>query len=196
MTPEEAIAMVADESIDIPTVSKMLGNYLWESKVALFVRCFNTFSREQMCAWLKETIEIEKGEGMATFTGSRRKTPGGVFFTLIGRDATDDQKLQTVGIPRIKAADADRSLPHRLGTVQGKAPIYTPFDNSTPVEDDESVAIAEFSATPSPLDPSRAKRNPFALSSLPSNATPSNTNKPIGTIFGTSEEDLGEAVSM
>lgn len=195
MTPEEAISAVLDESNDLPTTAKTIAKYLWEPKTHIFYRCLETFSRQQMVAWLKETIEIEKGDGMATMTGSRRKSPGGVFFTLVSRDADDEQKIKTVGIPRIKEKDEKRGVRHRQGTVQGQKPKYTALEDITTNNEEEEEEGAESSglaAVLSPLDPSRAKRNPFAATA----ASEPSSSKPIGSIFGNSDEDLGEAVTM
>lgn len=200
MTPEAINEIVIDESKDGSSVASSLAAYLWEPKTHIFRRCLSVFSREQIAAWLKETIEIERGDGMATITGARRKTPGGVFFTLVARDANDEQKAQTVGIPRIKG-EGDKKATFNRGTLQGKKPKYTALedllassseDENTADKDQDSTSTSGLAAVVSTLDPSRAKRNPFAPKDQ--GGASSSKDKSLGTIFGSNDEDLGEAV--
>ena len=199
VTPEAIIEVVMDDSNDSSSVASSLAAYLWEPKTHIFRRCLSIFSREQIASWLKETIELEKGDGMATITGARRKTPGGVFFTLVSRDATDEQKAKTVGIPRIKG-EGDKKSHFSRGTLQGKKPKYTALEDllASSSEDDnsdkegDSAADSVLAAVVSPLDPTRAKRNPFAPKDQ--NGDVSAKDKTIGSIFSTNDEDLGEAV--
>lgn len=199
MTPEEAVQAISAMDKESEALADVLAKYLWEPKKHIFKSCFETFSRERIVAWLKETIEIEKGEGMVTVTGKRRKTPGGVFFTLVSRDANEEEKLKTVGLPIIKAADAPRRGPHRQGTIQGKKPKYTPLAVAVQDENGDGVETSTLSSPSSALDVTKARRNPFSLSpSSSSNNSSSNPSlKPsLGSVFNTSEEDLGEAVPM
>lgn len=203
VSPEEAIASISSMDKESEELADVLAKYLWEPKKHIFKSCFETFSRERMVAWLKETIEIEKTEGMVTLQGKRRKTPGGVFFTLVSRDANEEEKLKTVGLPVIKALDAPRRAPRNQGTIQGKKPKYTPLSIPAQAgngEVSENSEVSESNGLSSVLDATKARKNPFALSTPLSAASSSastslTSNKAsLGSVFGTSEEDLGEAV--
>ena len=55
-------------------------------------------------ALLKETLDIEKGGGMLLADGTRRRSPGGVFFQLARRKLPADEKRN---IFREKKAEAE-----------------------------------------------------------------------------------------
>lgn len=180
MAPEEVISIVKNELNDVEMVASTLAKYLWEPKLGVLRKCLRVFSRERLVAWLEETIRTESDSGMQTLAGERRKSPGGVFFALIGRDATEEERAQSVGFPRAQfaARHPDRAssksqTPHLIPRAKKQINVqYTP--------------IEEPGSAPSELAASKAKRNPFALNPPASLASP---------IFSASE-DLGEPVTM
>jgi len=181
MAPEQVIAEIKDATKDNNTVAKMLSKYLWEPKVNVIEKCFQVFSREQMVQWLQETIATERDLGMQTLTGSRRKTPGGVFFTLIGRDASQEDRLATVGLPR-----SQRNLPPRdkaQRKLKTLSPNYTPIDAPTEVQESTTS-----------LAPSKAKRNPFSLGASTSGQDSASPASIFPTSSSLTGEDLGEVM--
>ena len=177
-TPEELMSFVSDMSQNNEAVAQKIAGYLWEPKVNIINKCLICFSREQIVSWLQETIETEKTNGMQTLQGQRRKSPGGVFFSLVSSDASEDQRIATVGLPRVRSEQKGRakfrptSPKAKAGDLTAEKVKFTPLEVPQPPAEH--------------LEPARAKRNPFALNSAPTRVTP---------VFNTSE-DLGEALPM
>ena len=62
---------------------------LWhEPHVALLCRCWRLLGEERARQLGEETLAIEANGGMLIADGSRRRTPGGVFFELVKRQAS------------------------------------------------------------------------------------------------------------
>ncbi|MFL5805327.1 MAG: cold shock domain-containing protein [Roseiflexaceae bacterium] len=75
-TANAVIAQVAAEIVD------QLGETEAEP-VEMIARAVRYLGAETALAWLQETLEIEAQGGMWLRDGSRRRTPGGVFFKLL-----------------------------------------------------------------------------------------------------------------
>ena len=77
--------------MDALTVEK-LAEILQEPQVPLLRQVLRTFGPERTVAVLTDTLQCEAQGGMLTKDGSRRRTPGGVFFQLVKARATPQER--------------------------------------------------------------------------------------------------------
>jgi hypothetical protein len=77
--------------MDILTV-ETLAAILQEPKVPLLRQVLRTVGPERCAAILAETLTWEANGGMLTKDGTRRRTPGGVFFQLVKERATRQER--------------------------------------------------------------------------------------------------------
>jgi hypothetical protein len=79
-------------------------------------------------ALLKETLDIEKGGGMLLADGTRRRSPGGVFFQLARRKLPADEKKVIFREKKAEGADApppSSSAPPAAAPAAGDASRFT-----------------------------------------------------------------------
>ncbi len=67
---------------------------LGESEIGLVRKTVGILGYERCVNLLAETQRIEAEGGMMTVDGSRRRSPGGVFFRLAKQEATDEERRQ------------------------------------------------------------------------------------------------------
>jgi hypothetical protein len=77
--------------MDALTVEK-LAEILQEPKAPLLRQVLRTFGPERTVDVLTDTLQCEAQGGMLTKDGSRRRTPGGVFFQLVKERATPQER--------------------------------------------------------------------------------------------------------
>ncbi len=77
--------------MDTLTVEQ-LAQALQEPKRTLLTQVLRTFGMDRTTAILAETLTCEANGGMLTKDGSRRRTPGGVFFQLVKERATTQER--------------------------------------------------------------------------------------------------------
>jgi hypothetical protein len=65
---------------------------LQEPKRALLTKVLYTLGMDRTTAILAETLQCEANGGMLTKDGTRRRTPGGVFFQLVKEQATPQER--------------------------------------------------------------------------------------------------------
>jgi PHAX RNA-binding domain len=93
--------------LDTLTV-ETLAAILQEPKVALLRQVLRTMGPERCAAILADTLACEASGGMLTKDGTRRRTPGGVFFQLVKAQATpkERQRLFYRALPQQPTAPA------------------------------------------------------------------------------------------
>jgi Phosphorylated adapter RNA export protein, RNA-binding domain len=69
-----------------------LADALQEPKKALLAQVLQTLGQERCAALLAETLALEHNGGMLTKAGTRRRTPGGVFFALVKQQCTSRER--------------------------------------------------------------------------------------------------------
>src|SRR5215471_14307580 len=69
-----------------------LAQALQEPKRALLLKVLRTLGQDRCAALLADTLQCEAGGGMPTKDGTRRRTPGGVFFQLVKERATRQER--------------------------------------------------------------------------------------------------------
>ena len=69
-----------------------LAEALQEPKRALLLKVLRTLGQDRCAAILADTLQCEDGGGMLTKDGTRRRTPGGVFFQLVKERATRQER--------------------------------------------------------------------------------------------------------
>ena len=69
-----------------------LAEVLQEPKRALLTKVLRTLGMDRTTAILAETLQCEANGGMLTKDGTRRRTPGGVFFQLVKQQATQQER--------------------------------------------------------------------------------------------------------
>jgi hypothetical protein len=72
-------------------------------------------------ALLKETLDIEKGGGMLLADGTRRRSPGGVFFQLARRKLPADEKKNIFREKKAESEAAPASSPAAAASTAGAA---------------------------------------------------------------------------
>ena len=77
--------------MDALTVEK-LAEILQEPKVPLLRQVLRTLGQDRTAAVLADTLTCEANGGMLTKDGTRRRTPGGVFFQLVKKRATTQER--------------------------------------------------------------------------------------------------------
>jgi hypothetical protein len=71
---------------------EQLAKILQEPKVALLQQVLRTLGQDRTAAILTDTLQCEAAGGMRTKDGSRRRTPGGVFFQLVKERVTVQER--------------------------------------------------------------------------------------------------------
>jgi hypothetical protein len=69
-----------------------LAEALQEPKHALLLKVLRTLGQDRCAAILADTLQCEANGGMLTKDGTRRRTPGGVFFQLVKERATRQER--------------------------------------------------------------------------------------------------------
>jgi hypothetical protein len=94
--------------MDALTVEK-LAAVLQEPKRALLTKVLRTLGVDRTTAILADTLQCEAASGMRTKDGTRRRTPGGVFFQLVRQQASQQEQR--------------RLFPHHTQPPQPRAPL-------------------------------------------------------------------------
>src|SRR6266581_1447145 len=69
-----------------------LAEVLQEPNRPLLTQVLRTLGTDRTTATLAETLQCEANGGMLTKDGTRRRTPGGVFFQLVKERATTQER--------------------------------------------------------------------------------------------------------
>jgi hypothetical protein len=77
--------------MDTLTVAQ-LAEVLQEPNRPLLTQVLHTLGQDRCAAILADTLQCEASGGMLTKDGSRRRTPGGVFFQLVRERATPQER--------------------------------------------------------------------------------------------------------
>ena len=95
-----------------------LAAILQEPQVALLRQVLRTVGPERCAAILADTLACEARGGMRTTDGTRRRTPGGVFFQLVKERATptERQRLFSRARPQPPKAPAPLQAPPQAPT--------------------------------------------------------------------------------
>jgi hypothetical protein len=91
-----------------------LAEVLQEPKWALLTKVLRTLGVDRTTAILAETLQCEANGGMLTRDGTRRRTPGGVFFQLVKQQATPQERRRLFPRP---APQHGQSRPQQQPTV-------------------------------------------------------------------------------
>lgn len=70
----------------------MLAQALQEPKRALLLKVLRTLGQDRCAAILADTLQCEASGGILTRDGTRRRTPGGVFFQLVKDRVTPHER--------------------------------------------------------------------------------------------------------
>jgi hypothetical protein len=121
---------------------KEIAAQLSEQNTPLIHRVVTTLGQETALALMKQAQEIEANGGMLTVDGSRRRTPGGVFFQIVRQRTTGAQRIRIFGLPPNKKPEAQSNVeqsqqPRSAAQPQPKAPQLPAFTW------DERIAIIE-----------------------------------------------------
>jgi hypothetical protein len=88
--------------MDAKVLSKQIATTLNEPNSGLVRRVIQVIGAERAQECLQKALEIETNGGMLTKDGSRRRTPGGVFFQVVREAATSKERRRI--FPRMQAA--------------------------------------------------------------------------------------------
>ncbi|HYO96154.1 MAG TPA: phosphorylated adapter RNA export RNA-binding domain-containing protein [Polyangiaceae bacterium] len=86
-------------------ISKSLGE-VEETPLTQISEVVRVLGEEGALALLKETLDIEKKGGMLLADGTRRRSPGGVYFQLARKKLPADEKKQIFREKKLPASDA------------------------------------------------------------------------------------------
>jgi hypothetical protein len=98
-----------------------LAEALQEPKRALLLKVLRTLGQDRCAAILADTLTCEDGGGMLTKDGTRRRTPGGVFFQLVKERVTSQERRRLFPPPA-----APRSKGQLLQQAQGQSQDAVP----------------------------------------------------------------------
>jgi len=76
------------------TIADQLGETERTPRATIW-RCVHVLGVERTQAFVKEALDVEANGGLLVPDGSRRRTPGGVFFYLVRTQVTDDEAMQS-----------------------------------------------------------------------------------------------------
>src|SRR5918912_2158968 len=108
--------------MDTLTVEQ-LADILQEPKVPLLRQVLRTLGQDRCAAILADTLHCEANGGMRTRDGTRRRTPGGVFFQLVKERATPQERRRLFPRP---APQPGQGQPQR----QPKAPTTLTWEEA------------------------------------------------------------------
>src|SRR5262245_51329180 len=98
---------------------------LQEPNTDLLTKVLRTLGQDRCTAILADTLQCEANGGMLTKDGTRRRTPGGVFFQLVRERATPQERqclFPWTAAPRGKGPPSSRRRAsprsHRRGSLQ------------------------------------------------------------------------------
>jgi hypothetical protein len=91
--------------MDHLTVAKLV-QALQESNTDLLTKVLRTLGQDRCRAILAETLTREANGGMLTKDGTRRRTPGGVFFQLVKERATTPERRGLFPRPALQQGPA------------------------------------------------------------------------------------------
>ena|SRR6516225_5278311 len=94
--------------MDELTVEK-LADLLQEPNVPLLRQVLRTLGQDRCAAILADTLTCEANGGMLTKDGTRRRTPGGVFFQLVRERLTPQERRRLFPIRHRSAARGSHS---------------------------------------------------------------------------------------
>src|SRR5689334_25146712 len=120
------------DTVTVDTVAEALQ----EPKRALLTQVLRTLGMDRTAAILTETLQCEANGGMLTKDGTRRRTPGGVFFQLVRERAT--------------APERRRLFPHPAPQRGQGQPQGQPQSQPTALTWDEVQTISQTLATAPP----------------------------------------------
>jgi hypothetical protein len=106
----------------VQTIARKLGEVERKPRntIKAIVKILGT---EKALAYCERALEVERQGGMLTRDGSRRRTPGGVFFYLVSR--SNNKRVKKLFPPR-KPAPAPPETPPAGQEQQQPQPPHTP----------------------------------------------------------------------
>lgn len=151
----------------ISHIAKSLGE-VEETPLAQITGVVRVLGEDGALSLLNETLEIEKGGGMTLADGTRRRSPGGVFFQLARRKLPPEEKKlifrekkpeQPESVPPSAPGDAAK-FPRRrvVEVVPARAPARGKAGGFTPPELPSALARARIrqqviqAITPLPIE--------------------------------------------
>jgi hypothetical protein len=78
----------------VSELSSAIATALNEPNLELVERVVEVIGPERATEFLQKALEVEAGGGMMITTGKRRRTPGGVFFYLVRKNISGDERRQ------------------------------------------------------------------------------------------------------
>src|SRR5919109_4685643 len=103
--------------MDALTVEQ-LAAILQEPKVPLLRQVLRTLGQDRCAAILADTLACEAHGGMVTTDGTRRRTPGGVFFQLVKERATPQERQHLFPRVRTQKKQAQPTAPPTWDEIQ------------------------------------------------------------------------------
>lgn len=101
--------------MDALTVEK-LAEVLQEPNVSLLRQVLKTLGSDRTVAVLTDTLQCEANGGMRTKDGTRRRTPGGVFFQLVKERAPAQARRRLFPPPTSQTKQAQLQAPSQVIT--------------------------------------------------------------------------------
>ena len=114
--------------MDALTVEK-IADVLQEPNIPLLRQVLRTLGQDRCTAILTETLQCENDGGMLTNDGTRRRTPGGIFFHFVRQQATPQERRRLFPRPTPQQSTKP-SQPQR----PDQAPVMTWADVQTIIQ--------------------------------------------------------------
>ena len=117
---------MTDESTTHPVdLTAIIATQLNEPNTRLIQQIIEAIGPEQTQAHLSATLEIEAKDGMLTSDGSRRRTPGGVFFLLARKAMPGKLRRKLWPIGRKHKTTGQTTAPSHTKDKRTPAPVPT-----------------------------------------------------------------------
>jgi Phosphorylated adapter RNA export protein, RNA-binding domain len=110
-----------------------LAEVLQESNRPLLTQVMRTLGQDRTRVMLTETLQCEANGGMLTHDGTRRRTPGGVFFQLLRARVTARERRRLFPRPAPQQRQGPPQAPRRL-TWEEASPLMQTLATAPPGE--------------------------------------------------------------
>jgi len=114
----------------VDDIAALLGETEQEPK-RLIKRALRNLGEERVLAFVNQTLEVEAAGGLMLPDGSRRRTPGGVFFHLVRGSVDRKQVYKIFWAQATGDGDGQRNTPQGSDPTPAPATGTPPFDWAT-----------------------------------------------------------------
>lgn len=116
------------DTFELPLTVLQLATILHERRTDILYRSLNILGEDRCLSLLTETLALEAGDGLLTRDGTRRRTPGGVFFELVKQACTAKEYYRIFGHKSPQAPAHTQDPVFQWATLPSLLAGWTPTD--------------------------------------------------------------------